>query len=138
MFVVIDTNVLISALLFRGSLEWVGDAIDEGAIIPCFTNETLEELSIAIGHSKFEQLLMERGMTPEDILESAAASSYIRDALPIRIDIGNPKDEKIVIAAVSCGAACIVTGDKKLLSLKEFKGIPILSPKEFLLRVKKL
>ncbi|MEI9478062.1 MAG: hypothetical protein WCO26_16010 [Deltaproteobacteria bacterium] len=33
--------------------------------------------------------------------------------------------------AVAGGATCIVTGDKHLLKVLKFRGIPILKPREF-------
>lgn len=45
----------------------------------------------------------------------------------------DPADDKILELAVSSDAACIVSGDHDLLVLSPFQGIPILSPKDFLL-----
>ncbi|WP_408733653.1 putative toxin-antitoxin system toxin component, PIN family [Mucilaginibacter sp.] len=44
----------------------------------------------------------------------------------------DPKDDKFLELAVSSGAACIITGDKDLLVLNPFEGIPILTAAEFL------
>lgn len=50
----------------------------------------------------------------------------------------DPDDEKILEAALAAEADYIVSGDKKhLLVLKEYEGIPILSPGEFLRRLEK-
>ena len=43
----------------------------------------------------------------------------------------DPDDVKVLGLAVSASADCIVTGDKDLLILKEFQGIPILTPRSF-------
>jgi predicted nucleic acid-binding protein len=40
-------------------------------------------------------------------------------------------DDMVIASAVAGGAVCIVTGDKDLLDLKEYQGIPILKPAEF-------
>lgn len=45
-------------------------------------------------------------------------------------------DNKILEAALETKADFIVTGDKDLLVLKSFRGIPIVSPKEFLSKLK--
>ena len=44
----------------------------------------------------------------------------------------DPKDNMVIECALSAGADYIITGDNHLLKLKEFKGIKILTPKEFL------
>jgi len=47
-------------------------------------------------------------------------------------------DNHFLACALTSGADFIVTGDKHLLILKEFQGIPIVSPKEFFKRYKRL
>lgn len=44
----------------------------------------------------------------------------------------DPKDDKYLEAAVASEADCIVSGDPDLLALHPFRGIPILSPRDFL------
>ena len=44
----------------------------------------------------------------------------------------DPKDNMIIECALNADADYIITGDKHLLKLKEYKGIKILTPKEFL------
>jgi predicted nucleic acid-binding protein len=47
----------------------------------------------------------------------------------------DPDDNRILEAAVEGRADCIVTGDNHLLRLREFRGIPILTAHDFLLRL---
>ena len=44
----------------------------------------------------------------------------------------DPRDDKYLELAVACNASCIITGDKDLLILHPFRGIPILSAADFL------
>jgi len=46
--------------------------------------------------------------------------------IPIPPELRDPKDLMVLAAAVGGGADAIVTGDKDLLALGEFRGIPIL------------
>ena len=41
-------------------------------------------------------------------------------------------DNKFLACAIAAQASFIISGDKHLLKLKEFQGIPIVSPREFL------
>lgn len=42
-------------------------------------------------------------------------------------------DDNILLElAVAANAACIITGDKDLLELHPFRGVPILTPRDFL------
>lgn len=52
------------------------------------------------------------------------------------LDTADPFDNHFLACALSSGASFIVSGNKHLLSLKNFKGIPILSPQQFLKRMK--
>ena len=45
------------------------------------------------------------------------------------------EDDLILATAVAADADFLVTGDKGLLALGEFRGIPIVSPREFLVRL---
>lgn len=47
-------------------------------------------------------------------------------------DCRDPKDNKFLALAVSGEADCIISGDDDLKVLHPFRGIPILSPREFL------
>jgi predicted nucleic acid-binding protein len=50
----------------------------------------------------------------------------------------DPNDEMVLECALAAEADVIVSGDKKhLLSLREFRGIPIIPPAEFLRRLAK-
>ena len=49
-------------------------------------------------------------------------------------DCRDAKDNKFLELAVSGKADCIVSGDADLLVLNPFRGIPILTPREFLTR----
>jgi len=49
--------------------------------------------------------------------------------------IQDPSDDKVLVCAVTAGVDRIVTGDAHLLDLKEFRGIPILTPTAFLARL---
>jgi len=44
----------------------------------------------------------------------------------------DPDDDNILAAAVSGKCDCVITGDKDLLVLKEYEGIDIFSPRDFL------
>jgi putative PIN family toxin of toxin-antitoxin system len=135
--VVLDTNVLISALLFKKKLGIICNLIDEGKIIPCFTKTTFLELQTTLQHPKFKLLFKEASFSPKQLIDAIKEKSIIHSD-PKRI----PKvsrhfpDNFILPSALSCSASFIVSGDKHLLSLKEFKEIPIFSPKQFLNKIK--
>ncbi|MCC7021329.1 MAG: hypothetical protein IT338_00795 [Thermomicrobiales bacterium] len=47
----------------------------------------------------------------------------------------HPEDDLILATAVACRASYLVTGDRKLRAVGAFRGVAILSPREFLTRL---
>jgi uncharacterized protein len=46
--------------------------------------------------------------------------------------VRDPKDNRIIAAAIACNADVVVTNDKDLLTLREFRGIPFVTASDFL------
>jgi putative PIN family toxin of toxin-antitoxin system len=51
-------------------------------------------------------------------------------------DFGDPDDLPVLGTALAGRADCLITGDKKLLELGHYQGIPILSPRDFYDRIR--
>ena len=72
----------------------------------------------------------EERLEPILFLELNARRFDIHEKISASKDL---KDNMILELAIASNASCIITGDKKhLLSLHPFRGIPILSPADFL------
>ena len=128
--VVLDTNVLVSALLFGGNLQEIYKAWKEGKLILIFTEETLEELTKVLHYPKFE--LSEEEINYLLYIEVLPYSEIVEKRYKLPEDVCSDKDDiKFLECALSGKANYIVSGDKDLLSVKEFKGIRILSPSDF-------
>ena len=131
MRVVLDTNVLVSAAYSRKSQpgRCLDLLVDHGRLL--FSRETLEELKSVLWRPKFNQRLSEKGRLDfVDAVERMAL--LIRPLGSIQI-CRDPTDNIVLEIAVSGSAAAIVTGDKDLRVPHPFKGIPVLSPSEFLI-----
>ena len=128
MIVVLDTNILISSIFWRGSpYKVVLNAIKKKYYL-YLSGEILDEL---------EEKLSLKFKFPEDKIKDhiGILKEYGKIVEPtIKVDIikEDPDDNKILECAVSCNADYIVSGDHHLLKLKEFKGIKIVTAKEFL------
>ena len=129
MRVVADTNVLISALLFGGSSEQIFLAGLRGEIQLITSLPLLNELERVLKKKfKFDVYLV------REILEEV---KYVMEIVETtsRIDvISNPEeDNRVLECAIDGRAEMIVTGDTKhILPLKEYRGVKILSPSEFI------
>lgn len=126
---VFDTNALISALLLKNSVsrQAFDEALKAGKIL--ISSATIAELNDVLKREKFEKYI-----TEEERVQFLTA--FVREAKLVEVtetvtDCRDPKDNKFLELAVSGNAVCIVSGDKDLLDLQPFRGIPIVPPREF-------
>lgn len=138
MRVVLDTNVLISALLWKGRLISLYNFINERKIILCFSKATLSQLIKVIHYPHIITKAKKEEINFEENIKTLISSSIIVQTKEIPDVIKeDPFDNNFLACAVSCRASFIIFGDKHLLKLKEFQGIPIVSPRDFLKIIKK-
>lgn len=128
---VFDTNSLISAAILLGSVsrKALDKAIDLGVI--AVSDKTIDELIEVLFRPEFDKYFLNENERWAIVnkLESNA-TLYIPDILIT--DCRDPKDNKFLELAISANAACIITGDKDLLVLHPFRGIPILNTVDFI------
>lgn len=128
--VVIDTNVFISAILFKGQANELVSLWQNKELIFLLSREVLEEYIKVLSYPKFRLTMREI----RDIIERQLLAFIQPIKVEKRFNIikEDPPDNKFVSLAVQGRADYILSGDKHLLELKEFKGIKIISLKEFL------
>lgn len=127
--VVLDTNVVLSALLFSsGTLAWLRRAWQDGSVIPLASRDTVAELLRALAYPKFKLTAEEQ----EDLLaEYLPWCETIAVPASIRVPrCRDPEDEAFLRLARRGGAEVVVSGDEDLLSLAGRFSIPILRPAE--------
>jgi putative PIN family toxin of toxin-antitoxin system len=127
--VVLDTNVLISALLFTGEVSRLVELWQDRKIIPVISRETFAELRAVLQYPKFK-------LTDPDILDIIESEilPYF-DVIDLVQEIQNvcrdPQDDKFIACAISAGVDYLVTGDRDLGDIKRYKNIRILTVGEF-------
>lgn len=128
---VIDTNVLLSGLLWHGAPHVLLEHVRTGALGLISSPALLAEFEEVIGRPKFDAILKasntsrdhvlaEMRQLPEVIAPRALSQPVCRD----------PDDDEVLALAVAAQADLIVSGDSDLLSLKQYSNIPILDPAE--------
>jgi putative PIN family toxin of toxin-antitoxin system len=128
--VVIDTNIFISAFGWGGNPLEIIELLEKEEIRNCTSEEIFNEFFSALSYPKLnfpmklQTKILEFVLAYSDIYE-------IKEHLNITPD---PKDNKFIECALSAKAKFIITGDKGLLSIKQFKGIRIITPKDFFKR----
>lgn len=125
--VVIDTNVVLSALLFEhGHVSWLRGAWSRLRCRPLVSTETVEELLRALAYPKFKLSAQDREELLGDYLPFAERVEAGRgSALPKCKD---PDDQKFLDLAHAGRAAVLITGDKALLALAGTCPFDILNP----------
>jgi uncharacterized protein len=130
--VVADTNILVSALLFGGAPDQVFLAGLRGEIQLLTSPSLLKEFEKVLKEKFKLNIHLVREIIQEvmDVAEIVEVSSHIKA-------ISYPdEDNRVLECAVDGKAEFIVTGDTRhILPLKEYGGIKILSPSEFLKRL---
>lgn len=126
---VFDNNVLVSAALLAGVPRKAFDRLlDDGKVL--ISVPVLLELADVLNREKFDKYLthdermrfMVSFLKVAEMVETGETITACRD----------PKDDKLLELAVSGNADFLVSGDKDLLVLNPFRGVEIITPREFL------
>ena len=127
---VIDTNVIISAILFGGGPGKLIDLWKKGYITPLITEEIMAEYIRVLAYPKFElseeeiNFIIHQEILPFfKVVKSKPGPSIIKK---------DPDDDKFIQCAEVGNAQIIISGDQHLLALKSHHGVNILTPSQFL------
>jgi putative PIN family toxin of toxin-antitoxin system len=127
---VLDTNILVSALLFTGEVSKIVELWQKGEIVSLISRETFTELRAVLKYPKFS-------LTSHEI-QSVIQNEILPYFEVVRIEENikgvcrDPDDDKFIACAVSGLADFLLTGDKDLIALKSYKNVKIIRPSEFL------
>jgi uncharacterized protein len=128
---VVDTNVLISALLQpSGRTAKVLDAIRATGGVLIFSDLSFAELVSRLARPKFDRYV-DRGIRQRFLSDLAAVAEWVPITGAVRA-CRDPDDDKLLETAIRGEADCIVTGDRDLLTLDPFEGVTIFTPRDFL------
>lgn len=127
---VIDTNLIVSALLFGGVTSKIIEHFESGIFKPIISKEIVREYITVLAYPKFS-------------LEEAEINLLINEYILRYAEIAKPKklkisgsldkdDNKFLECAVAGRADALLSGDQHLLRLKVFEEIPIVSFQEFI------
>jgi putative PIN family toxin of toxin-antitoxin system len=127
--VVLDTNVLISAIVFGGKPRDVFTEVLKGRIKLAISKDILDEMEGVLSGKKFQY--------PKPIIR------YIRSALEdlaefvtpekrVKVIEDDPNDNRILECALEAKADFIISGDHHLLELKEYQSIRIITPSDLM------
>jgi uncharacterized protein len=129
--IVLDTNVIISALLFGGEPRSILGKVIEGELKLGLSRDILEETANVLSRKRF---VLERDFISiisrelEDLAEMVFPGKKIDQVKQ------DPSDNRILECAEAFRADYLISGDKHLLQIKEYHGIKIVRPADFVVR----
>ena len=127
--IVLDTNVLISAIVFGGKPRDILEKAIKGQIQLVLSEELIGELSGVLEGKKFKY--------PSEIMkliitELEAIAEVVKPEKKLKVIKKDPEDNRVLECAQKSNADFIVSGDVHLLEFEEFMGTKRLTPEAFL------
>lgn len=126
---VLDTNVLVSALLSPGGVCAAALArFAQGAFDIVLSPSILAEYEVVLQRERF-------GFDPQLVEELLRELNAVAEFVPtpaVPGDLPHEDDRPFIESAVSAAADCIVTGNKRHFPANFCHGVRVLSPAEFL------
>jgi uncharacterized protein len=121
--VVLDTNVVASAILWGGTPRLLLQAAREKRVELFTSTAMLAELTDILGRRKFAKKISASGLSIDQLVEGyALLASVMRPTATPRI-APDPDDDVVIGTALAAKADLIVTGDKPLLTVAEHQGV---------------
>jgi uncharacterized protein len=128
MKVVFDTNVFVSAFLFPGSQGEEALLLAHRRKVLLYSSVPILTETARVFRTKFDQ-------SEEDIIAAlkmiGRMATIVHPSRQVTV-LEDVPDNRILECAVTAGADLIVTGDRHLLKIKEFEGVPIVRLADFL------
>jgi putative PIN family toxin of toxin-antitoxin system len=130
---VLDTNVLLSGLLWHGTPHALMEQVREGALGLVSSPALIAELARIVTRTKFGIALARSDTDPERLLAELRLLVEIIQPAKLPAPVSRDADDDEVLAlAVTARADFIVSGDGDLLVLGSYGGIPIVTPAQAL------
>ena len=137
MRIVLDTNVVLSALLWRGTPYQLLDACRRHGEVRLFTSPALlDELADVLTRPSAAKRLATIGRTAREVLaDYIEAVEVVEPAAVPRVVPTDADDDQVIAAAIAASADWIVSGDADLLSMHSHQDIPIITTAQAVQRI---
>lgn len=130
---VLDTNVLLSGLLWRGAPHALIEHVQAGTLAMVTSPVLLAELTEVISRAKFDEILARSNTTRERSMAEMRQLAEVIVPPPLPQPVcRDPDDDHVLACALAAQADFIISGDADLLNLREYQNIRIVAPAEAL------
>lgn len=132
MRIVTDTNVLISATFWYGDSFRILELVEKGKIKLILSPEILDEYTKVLQYEEIQEKIRDKHL---NILLTVGKIAELAEIIILQSThklIRDSDDDKFINCAMDGKAEWIISKDEDLLALKEFQGIKIIKPEEFL------
>jgi putative PIN family toxin of toxin-antitoxin system len=127
--VVLDTNVLISAVLFGGNPRSILEAALSGAIEISVSESIIQEFQTVLSRPRF-------GLTAQFVqnvvAELTALAEWVTPDKHHQVVTEDLSDNLVLDCAIAAGAQYLVTGDAHLLQIQSYQEVTIITPQDLL------
>jgi len=138
MKVVLDTNVFVSAIFWKGSPHEILKLAENEHVVLAVSQETLNELFGVLARKKFDRYFQEAKIDRKKVSEHILSLvELFSPKQKVSIITEDPSDNQFLACALAARTSFVISGDRHLLRIKEFHNIPIVTPKQFLIGIKK-
>jgi uncharacterized protein len=136
MRIVADTNTVLSGLLWQGPPRRLLDLARQRTVTLCTSLTLLAELAEVIGRDKFAQRVRAATLSAAELVQDYERLAEVVEPQPLPAPTSRDSDDDHVLAcALAAQPDLIVSGDRDLLTLRQYQGIPILSTAAALARL---
>ena len=133
---VIDTNVLVSGLLWHGAPHVLLEHVRDGALGLVSSPALLTELEIVIHRAKFDLILTRSDTSRERALAEVRQLAEVIEPPPLPQPVcRDPDDDAVLALALAARVDLIISGDDDLLAMGSYADIPIVDAAQAVQRV---
>lgn len=136
MRIILDTNVVMSALLWRGPPYQLLETIRQHTQLQLYSSPVLlEELADVLTRPAATKRLTAIGRAASAVLADYPEAIEVAEPVELPRVVRDPDDDHVLACALAARADLIVTGDSDLLTLLNYRDIPIVTPADALRRL---
>jgi len=131
--VVLDTNVWISAMIWGGVPASIIRAAEDNRILIVISKEIVQEISRTLAYPRLREIYEGAGISRAELMEIVLRIGKIVEVkTKVNVVQEDPADDKFLACALDGDADYVISGDEHLLRIDDYRGIRILSVRQFI------